>query len=36
MVSNAPKEGDIIDELLEFIGDYPLVAHNIRFDWNFL
>ena len=36
MVSNAPKEGDIIDELLEFIGDYPLVAHNIRFDWAFL
>ena len=36
MVSNAPKEDDIIDELLEFIGDYPLVAHNIRFDWNFL
>ena len=36
MVSNAPKEGDIIDELLEFISNYPLVAHNIRFDWAFL
>ena len=36
MVSSAPQEGDIIDDLFSIIGEYPLVAHNIRFDWNYL
>ncbi|RMF08672.1 MAG: hypothetical protein D6762_05115, partial [Candidatus Neomarinimicrobiota bacterium] len=33
---NSPVEEDIVDEFLEFIGEYPLVAHNIPFDWSFL
>ena len=36
MVSTAPDEEDIIDDLFSIIGKYPLVAHNIRFDWNYL
>jgi len=36
MVSTAPNEEDIIDDLFSIIGKYPLVAHNIRFDWNYL
>ena len=36
MVSSSPKEEAIIDDLFSIIGEYPLVAHNIRFDWNYL
>lgn len=36
MVSDAPKEEDIIDDFFEFLGDDPLIAHNIRFDHQFL
>ncbi len=36
MVSNAPKEEHIIDDFFSFIGNYPLVAHNIRFDWSYI
>jgi len=36
MVQDAPKEADIIDEFFKFLGDDPLVAHNIRFDKAFL
>ena len=36
MVLNAPKEEQIVDDFLRIIDKYPLVAHNIRFDWNFL
>ncbi|RMF08224.1 MAG: 3'-5' exonuclease, partial [Candidatus Neomarinimicrobiota bacterium] len=28
MVRNSPVEEDVVDEFLEFIGEYPLVAHN--------
>jgi DNA polymerase III subunit epsilon len=31
-----PKFAEIADELLEFIGDAPLVAHNAEFDIRFL
>ena len=31
-----PLFGDIVDELLEFLGDDPLVAHNAPFDFGFL
>jgi DNA polymerase III subunit epsilon len=31
-----PKFAQIVDELLEFIGDSPLVAHNAEFDMRFL
>ncbi|HEY3146643.1 MAG TPA: DNA polymerase III subunit epsilon [Dongiaceae bacterium] len=31
-----PKFAAIVDELIEFIGDAPLVAHNAEFDMRFL
>ena len=36
MVRNAPVFGDIADDLLDFIGDSVLVAHNASFDLGFL
>lgn len=36
MVNTAPKESEIINELMKTIGDHPIVAHNIKFDLNFL
>ena len=36
MVCNAPTIEDVLDELLEFIGDSVLVAHNARFDIGFI
>ena len=36
MVYKSPKEAEIIDDFLSFLGDSPLVAHNIRFDEQFL
>ena len=31
-----PRFAEIVDELLDFIGDDPLVAHNATFDFSFL
>ena len=36
MVSTAPKEKEILDKFFTFIGDLPLIAHNISFDMKFL
>jgi len=36
MVENAPTEAEILPKILEFIGDYPIVAHNVIFDYSFL
>lgn len=36
MVSDAPIESNIIDDILDFLEDHPLVAHNISFDISFL
>ena len=36
MVKNAPLFSDIADDLLEFLGDSVLVAHNAPFDMRFL
>ena len=36
MVKDAPIFAKMADELLEFIGDAPLVAHNASFDRNFI
>ena len=36
MVADAPKFAEIADDLLDFIGDCVLVAHNARFDLGFL
>lgn len=35
-LSDKPMFGECCDELLEFIGDSPLVAHNAAFDFGFL
>ena len=35
-LSDKPRFADKADELLEFIGDSPLVAHNAAFDFGFL
>lgn len=36
MVKDAPTEAEILPEILKFIGDYPIVAHNAIFDYSFL
>jgi DNA polymerase III epsilon subunit family exonuclease len=36
MVTNAPTEEEVLPKILEFIGDYPIVAHNAIFDFSFL
>ncbi len=36
MVIDAPYEKDMVNDLFDFIGDYPLIAHNIHFDIEFL
>jgi DNA polymerase-3 subunit epsilon len=35
-LADKPLFGDICEDLLEFIGDSPLVAHNASFDFGFL
>jgi DNA polymerase III epsilon subunit family exonuclease len=36
MVEDAPVIEDVIDDIISFIGDRPLVIHNSRFDLSFL
>ena len=36
MVENAPTEAEVMPKILEFIGDYPIVAHNAIFDFSFI
>lgn len=36
MVADAPTEAQVMPKILEFIGDYPIVAHNAIFDYSFL
>lgn len=36
MVSNSPKLIEIIEELKEFLGELPIVAHNAKFDLGFI
>jgi DNA polymerase-3 subunit epsilon len=35
-LKDKPLFGDICEELIAFIGDAPLIAHNAYFDWGFL
>lgn len=35
-LSTKPRFAELADELLEFLGDAPLVAHNAGFDFGFL
>lgn len=36
MVEDAPTEEEVMPKIIEFIGDYPIVAHNAIFDYTFL
>lgn len=36
MVQDSPTFEEVVDDLYDFLGDHPLVAHNIHFDYNFL
>lgn len=36
MVKDAPTEAEVLPKILEFIGDYPIVAHNAIFDYSFI
>ena len=36
MVKDAPTEEEAMPQILKFIGDYPIVAHNAIFDYSFL
>lgn len=36
MVADAPFIDDVIDEMIEYIGDRPLIIHNSRFDLSFM
>ena len=36
MVEDAPTEAEIMPKILEFIGNYPIIAHNCIFDYSFL
>lgn len=36
MVEDAPTEEEVMPKILEFIGDYPIVAHNAIFDFSFI
>ena len=36
MVADSPKTAEIMPKIFEFIGNYPIVAHNAIFDFNFL
>ena len=36
MVADAPTEAEILPKIAEFIGEYPIVAHNAIFDYTFL
>lgn len=36
MVKDAPTEAEVLPQILEFIEDHPIVAHNAIFDYSFL
>lgn len=36
MVENSPQVEEIMPRLIQFIGNYPIVAHNANFDYKFI
>lgn len=36
MVADAPIIDEVLPQILEFIGDYPIIGHNVIFDYSFL
>lgn len=35
MVADAPELDTVIENIYEFLGDFPLVGHNVMFDYGF-
>ena len=35
MIRKAPKTAEVMQEVCDFVGDYPLVTHNASFDCKF-
>ena len=35
-VKDAPTEAEVMPMILDFIGDYPIIAHNAIFDYSFI
>lgn len=36
MVKNAPTINEAFEDIYDFLGNYPLVGHNVKFDYTFL
>jgi len=36
MVADSPTIKEVMPKILEFIGDYPIIGHNVIFDYSFL
>lgn len=36
MVENEPIMADVLPKILDFIGDYDIIGHNVIFDYNFI
>ena len=36
MVEEAPEVEEVMPELIDFVGDLPIVAHNANFDYKFI
>ena len=36
MVKGKPSFLDVLDELIEYVGELPIVGHNVQFDINFI
>lgn len=36
MVEEAPEVEDVMPELVKFVGDLPIIAHNANFDYKFI
>lgn len=36
MIKDAPTEAEVVPKILDFIEDYPMVAHNAIFDFSFI
>lgn len=36
MVADAPEISEVMPNILEFIKDYPIIGHNVVFDFNFI
>ena len=36
MVENSPEVSEVMEKLVEFIGNSPIVAHNANFDYSFI